>query len=283
MFKANFDIMPSAVESTDMQGSLLLMEVGEKLFSYLVYDKPGQRFIGYRQYMLDYFPGKTNFESLQDILSNDSVLQLSYPEAYVIYNYSDSGLLPEHDFHSELNKPVVELTHGNASKGLFLSEKVNGWDIYNIYRIPREVHTLMQQKFAAGKYWHYYSLVLSGINKEEAPEENMIKIIIAADNFIVAVYKQHILQLIQTYTYQTPDDVSYYLLSLCQQFGCNPETVALKLSGLIDEQSRLYQEILKYFLNVEWDILPESVSLQEDFSQYPPHYFSPLLKMALCV
>src|SRR5215467_1190632 len=133
MFKANFDIMPAAVETTDLQGSLLLMEVGEKLFSYLVYDKSSQRFLGYRQYMLDYFPGKTNFESLQDILSNDPVLQLSYPEAYVIYNYTDSGLLPEHDFHIELNKPVVELINGNARKGLFLSEKVHGWDMYNIY------------------------------------------------------------------------------------------------------------------------------------------------------
>lgn len=283
MFRATFDIKPENIPTEDLQGSLLLMEVSGNVFSYVIYNKAQQRFLGLRQYSLDYNPGKTNLETFRDILQNDEVLQYDFREAYVVYNYSDSNLLPEKHFHIELNKPVIELVYGNARKGLLLSEKVYGWDLYNTYRIPREVHSVMQQKFAAGKYWHYYTLLLTGIGKEETAPDDEIKMVVAADHFIAAVFRNKELQLMQTWYYQTPEDVSYHLLAVCNRFYIKPEEVILKISGLVDEESNLYQELMKYFLKTQWEILPESVTMQDSFNQFPPHYFSPLLKMALCV
>lgn len=283
MFRATFDIKPENIPAEEMQGSLLLMEVSGNVFSYVIYQKSQQRFLGFRQYSLDYNPGKTNLETFRDILQNDELLQYDFRESYIVYNYTDSNLLPEKHFHIELNKPVIELVYGNARKGLLLSEKVYGWDLYNTYRIPREVHTVLQQKFAAGKYWHYYTLLLTGIGKEETADNDEIKMVVAADHFIIAVFRNRELQLLQTWYYQTPEDVSYQLLAVCNRFYMKPEEVQLKISGLVDEESNLYQELMKYFLQCQWEVLPDSVSLQDSFSQFPRHYFSPLLKMALCV
>ena len=282
MLKATFDIIPETVRPEDLQNSLLLMEVGEKVFSYVLYNKQQQRFMGLRQYNLDFMPGKPVMEALQEILAGDQILQNHYREAFVIYHYTDSNLLPEKFFHIELNKPVTELVFGNAHKGLLLSEKIPGWNVYNIYRIPREAHALMQQKFAAGKYWHYYTIMLSGIEKETSGE-GVIKVIVASDRIVAAVFKNNALQLLQTYTYDTPDDVSWQLLDICKQFDFDNQQVLLKISGLLDEQSILYQELFKYFLKIEWEALPGKTSLHEAFEAYPAHYFSPLLNMALCV
>lgn len=283
MFRATFDIKPESISSEEMLGSLLLMEVSGNTFSYVIYHKSQQRFLVFRQYPLDYNPGKTNLETFRDILQQDELLQHDFRESYVVYNYTDSNLLPEKHFHIELNKPVIELIYGNARKGLLLSEKVYGWDLYNTYRIPREVHTVLQQKFVAGKYWHYYTLLLTGIGKETTADSDEIKMVVAADHFVLTVFRNRELQLLQTWYYQTPEDVSYYLLSVCNRFHINPEEVKLSISGLVDEESNLYQEIMKYFLQTSWELLPDNVSLQESFAQFPRHYFSPLLKMALCV
>jgi len=283
MLRATFDIAPGATGTDEWLNNQLLMEVGEKLFSYTIYSKNKQRFLGFRQYALDFIPGKTTMEALQDILQGDELLQHHFRETFIVYNFSDSNLLPEKCFHIELNKPVIELVYGNAHKGLLLSEKVYGWSLYNVYRIPREVHAVLQQKFSAGKYWHYHTLLLSAISKEEVVDMEVIRVVIAADQFVVAVLKDKVLQLIQTYLYQTPDDVSYNLLAVCHRLKLDPEKVTLKISGLIDEQSILYQELMKYFLLLQWEVLPESASMQDDFLQFPPHYFSPLMKMALCV
>ena len=282
MLKATFDIIPETNRQEDIQNSLLLMEVGEKVFSYVLYNKQQQRFMGLRQYNLDFMPGKPVMEALQEILAGDELLQLSYREAFVIYHYTDSNLLPEKLFHIELNKPVTELIFGNAHKGLLLSEKVPGWNVYNIYRIPREAHTLMQQKFAAGKYWHYYTIMLSGIEKGTSGD-GVIKVVVASDRIVAAVFKNNALQLVQTYNYDTPDDVSYHLLALCSQFNLDNQKVILKIAGLLDEQSKLYQELFKYFLNMEWEAPSAGSRLHEVFEAYPAHYFSPLLNMALCV
>jgi hypothetical protein len=283
MFKATFDIVPESTDTEELANSRLLIEVGEKVFSYVFYNKEQQHFLGLRQYNMDITPGKTMLESLLEIIAADELLQTKFREAFVIYNYTDSSLLPAQLFHIDLNQPVTELVYGNARKGLLLSEKVNGWDMYNVYRVPREIHALLQQKFAAGNYWHYYTLLLSDGQIQNAGENHVIKLVMGTDQFLVAVFKDKAIQILQSYAYQTPDDVSYYLLSICNRFQIVQEKTTLIVSGLMDEQSRLYQELLKYFLQVQWDRLPPTIHLNKVFSQFPSHYFSPLLKMALCV
>ena len=82
---------------------------------------------------------------------------------------------------------------------------------------------MLQQKFAAGKYWHYYTLLLSAVAKEETPAGVAVKVVVAADQFVVAVFREKDLQLLQTYEYHTPDDVSYNLLAVCRQLQLDPE------------------------------------------------------------
>jgi hypothetical protein len=281
MLKANFDIVPEMRDADELRNSQLLIEVGEKMFSYVIYNKEQRRFIGLRQYNLDYTPGKTMLENLLEIITNDELLQIQFKDAFVIYNYTDSSFLPEKVFHIELNQPVTEIVYGNARKGLMLSEKVIGWRMYNIYRVPREIHALLQRKFASGNYWHYYTLLLN--EGQTQSDEQVIKMVMRNDQFLVAVFKGTSIQLMQSYLYQTPDDVSYYLLAICNRFNISQEKVTLIVAGLLDEQSRLYQELLKYFLQVQWDRLPDTVKLDAAFDAFPAHYFSPLLKMALCV
>ncbi|MBO9633388.1 MAG: DUF3822 family protein [Chitinophagaceae bacterium] len=282
MLKATFDIIPDSIASENLQNNLLLMEVSDQIFCYVLYSRESRRFLGFRQYNLDFIPGKSPLEALSEILSGDEHLQHHFAEAYLVYHYTDSNLLPEKYFTIDLNKPITEVVYGNARKGLLLNDKVEGWGLYNIYRIPREVHSLLQQKFSAGKYWHYNTLLLSGIDQETI-EGDMIKVVIAADKFAVVVFKNKQLQLAQSYHYQTPEDVSFQLLALALQFGIDQETASLRVSGLMDEQSILYQELLKYFNQLEWEQLPVETSTEEGFSDFPAHYFSPLLKMALCV
>jgi hypothetical protein len=282
MLKATFDIIPDSIASENLQNNLLLMEVSDQIFCYVLYSRESRRFIGFRQYNLDFIPGKSPLEALSEVLSGDEHLQHHFAEAYLVYHYTDSNLLPEKYFTIDLNKPITEIVYGNARKGLLLNDKVEGWGLYNIYRIPREVHSLLQQKFSAGKYWHYNTLLLSGIDRESI-EGDLIKVVIAADKFAVVVFKDRQLQLAQSYQYQTPEDVSFQLLALALQFGIDQEAASLQVSGLMDEQSILYQELLKYFNQLEWERLPLETSTEEGFADFPAHYFSPLLKMALCV
>jgi len=61
------------------------------------------------------------------------------------------------------------------------------------------------------------------------------------------------------------------------------DEIILELSGLIEKQSELYNELQKYFLNISFDHMEDSIKITDELREYPLHYFSSLLKMAICV
>jgi hypothetical protein len=125
--------------------------------------------------------------------------------------------------------------------------------------------------------------VLLWSKDNEFREGNHTRVIFYNDKFIAAYFKAGQLQLMQTFCYQTPEDAAYYLLLICMQFGIQPQEMVLNISGLIDTQSALYTELLKYFSQVNYEGVPSSYTTNGLLEEFPSHYFSPLLKMSLCV
>lgn len=283
MLKPAFNIVAIDGDPDELISCILLMEVGEKMFSYVLLNKEKNRFFAVRHYNLDVSHEKTTTEILNEIIKDDKLLQQPVKEIIVVYNFPDASLLPETFFNTAISKPLTELMHGDVHRGLVLSERVQGFSMTNVYRIPREIHSLLQQKFAAGKYWHYYTMMLLSVKNYDVREGAFLKTIFYADQIIVAVLINGQLQLLQSYNYHTPEDVAYYLLKICQQLNIDQEELLLQLSGLIDTNSALYTELQKYFQQIVCEEAPEHTTLNGLADQYPAHYFSPLMKMVLCV
>ena len=282
MIRPSFDIVSPQWNAEQQEDNYLVIEVSDRLFSFVLCDAAREHIYCLRQYDFDWHQKTSLSEQLDAIIDNDPYLQGRVKDVTVVYNYEESNLVPEGYFNLGLNKTLTELVFGKAKKGLVISEKINNWSVYNVYRIPREVHTKMQQRFSAGRYWHYYSLLLTSYNPQEGAAP-VCTVIFYADRFICFIDNAGKLQLIQTWIYQTPEDVSYYLLAICSRYGYNQETIHLKVGGLIDEQSALYTELLKYFLEVSLVTIPASMENNELLREYPQHYFSPLLTIASCV
>ena len=211
------------------------------------------------------------------------MLKRPVKETLLVYNFPESSLVPEPLFSMDTNKELTEIVHGNLAKGLVLSEKIPWWELFNVYRIAPELHSLLQQQFTAGKYWHYYSLLLKSFKMFDVKEAtDCIKVIFYADKMIMLVLKEGKIQLMQTFYYQDSKDVAYHLLNCCQQLGISQEKVLLMVGGLIDRQSSLSTELHKYFLHVSFEEIDESIKVTDELKELPLHYFSSILKMAVC-
>lgn len=261
----------------------LLMEVSERNFNYILYNPDPKQLFHIKQYPVEPGHDKDINEILEEIISTDEMLLQPMKETAILYNFPESNLMPEKHFDMDLNKQVTQLIYGNAQKELILSERVYGWHMYNVYRIPKAVHTLLQQRFTSGRYWHFYTMMLSAVNNEEYPSGNFIRVIFYNDKFVAAFFSGRSLQLLQTFAYETPEDAAYYLLLVCRQFEIGLQDAALKISGLIDEKSALFTELFKYFPDVQYEGVPTGMDTSGILDEYPSHYFSPLLKLSLCV
>ena len=275
--------MPAAWAQDELLNSILLMEISEKLLGFLLYNKEQKQLLGLRQYHLDVTSERPTAQALHEIIANDTLLSQNWKDPVVVYNFPDSSLLPDKYFDIGMNKSITDLLLGNAFKGQILSEKIPAWDVYNIYRIQRDIHGMLQQKFGGGRYWHFYSILLSSIDKQLEMSAFTLQCVFYPEKFVVAFFKNKQLQLLQTYQYETPEDVSFFLLNICQQFDVTQENLKLVVGGLIEQQSALFTELLKYFQNIEFDRVPGTVETRGLLQNFPEHYFSPILKMAICV
>jgi len=300
MTKPVFNISGDAISAEVSAQALLLMEVNETSFSYVIVNED-QKLLMAAYFVLTQTEGRNLADAIREIVDSQEILQHEFRQSVVVYNFSETTLVPGSVYNHEANRDLIELLFGNFKKGLVLSEKGNNSELHTLYRIPAAVHSLLQQKFSAGKYWHLYTLWLSLLEKSATAEPENIYLVFAADRVLTAIFKNQQLQLMQSFGYTTPEDVVYHLLHCCEQLSLSQEECLLHISGYIDEDSALFNEIKKYFLRLEFDKVeqqkvgeeaepepePEQEQEQEqeqsDRPEYPAHYFSYLQKLALCV
>jgi hypothetical protein len=283
MLKPAFQIEVSNISDEDMLQSRLLVEVNLNSFTYVLLNQRNMSPLTVKYFQLEHPKGVSLTETLHDIVSSDSMLQRPVKDTILIYNFPESSLVPEAIFAMDTNREIMDTLHGNLQKGLILTEKIPWWELFNVYRISPDLHQLMQQFFTTGKYWHYYSLLLKCYKMfDSAEREDCIKVIFYSDKMVVLVLRTGKVQLVQTFLYQDSKDVAYHLLNCCRQIGLNQESVRVLVGGLIDRQSALNTELLNYFLQVQFEGIDESIRVTDELRELPLHYFSSLLKMAVC-
>lgn len=282
MVQPTFEI--GTAVATDLPAdSQLLVEISHQSLNYVLYTRENRQLYLLRQYRMYTSADRSVSDLLEEIIASDTIITHHADKAKIIYNFPAADLVPADYYTSDLKQSIAKVTDGDATGDLLFDEQVNGWNMYNIYRVSRDIHLLCKDKFKGSQYWHLYTMILLNAREDTPANGYVCRLIFYNDKFIVACFRDRQLLLLQTFFYQTPEDVAYYLLLICKQLDIPKEEIILTVSGLIDAQSALFTELLKYFVEVQYDELPEQFETNELLKEYPQHYFSPLLKMSLCV
>jgi hypothetical protein len=103
------------------------------------------------------------------------------------------------------------------------------------------------------------------------------------NRFTVMLHVAGKLQVIRSFNFQQPLDALYHLLNISTQFDLDVNTIQLRLCGMVDSQSNLFETISKYFLRIEMVQWPTDITCKTGDTQFPPQFFSQLFIQALCV
>jgi hypothetical protein len=283
MHKPAFQIEISSISDEELLQSRLLVEVNPHAFTYVLLNQRNMSPLIVKHFQLEIVKDNSLPDTLREILESDPMLRRTVKETLVIYNFPESTLVPEPLFSMDNNREMIDTLHGNLPKGLILTEKIPWWELFNVYRISPDLHSLLQHSFTAGKYWHYYSLLLKSFKMFDSNDpEDCIKVIFYSDKMVALFVRNGKVQLVQTFLYQDTKDVIYHLLNGCRQLGLDQESVKLLVGGLIDRQSSLSTELHKYFLRLRFEEIDESIRITDELKELPLHYFSSILKIAVC-
>ncbi len=218
-------------------------------------------------------------ELIHRVIAEQPVLKQKFKKVNIIYGYAPSILIPQQFMHEKDNHALLDLVYGDSGERVTRYDFMYRQAIQNVYGVPAVIEQVITRYFSSAHYHHIYSL-LANVVKYPG---NHLYCIVSEGQLKVLFIKDSKLQVMQHFDYKKPEDVVFHLLKLCKSFEVNLNDTILHLSGMIEPDSALYNELYKYFLQVQFDTLTDLYQYPEEINQYPAHYFSHLFSLAACV
>ncbi len=255
----------------------LICEVSIDGFSYLVKDTIEQMIVAMGVY--HFSPdvhGNCNL-IFNKIFEDQQLLIYDFKKTRIVYSVPASVMIPFHLYDSKKNSNILSLIHGDLSAtNVVLTDMILEKKVYNSYSVPVELINEISRRFPSAVTCHQFS----GLVKNVAAEESKISIVFYPQKIVLILATEGNLQLLNTYYYKAPEDISYELLNICSQFKIS--NIALEVSGLIERDSALFKELYKYFEEVNMAQPPQGIAFSENMAIFPSHYFSHFFVQASC-
>ena len=262
----------------DAHKCILLCEISNEGFSYTIKDDDKNAYIAVAGFHFDTSTGVDDYSIiLQNELQRQSLLSGNFKKVYIMYSFGESVLIPFSLYSSGDNMNVLNLIHGDLQNNVAVLTDVIAKDgIYNSYRVSTHVLSVIKSKFPEAVSRHQYSVLL----KQVPAEEDKLLIIFYPKKVVLILNKNGGTKFINTFSYDTAEDVLYILLNTCKQFGV--EDIPVEISGMIEKNSPLSKEIYKYFSSVRFAELPAGSNYSEEITKHPSHYFSHIFAVDSC-
>lgn len=247
----------------------LILEIGPGYCCYAFLDIIAKSFDLIRYIVFDEAESE---QKLNDVLGQ---LDVSFERVRICSAYEQALITPQQLFKGDY--ALLDLVFDNGSR-YHMNDRINEWQVTTLYSMPSQIYKILLSKFPFAEFCHSYTPTLKIYNGFVAPDQ--VDIHFTTSHFRILVKKDGGLQLAQTYGYKTPLDVVYYLLKIFYEFRLDQSEAFLIVSGLLEKDSALYNELHHYFANIHFAQAP-AFSIPGD--EYPQYYFTSLYNLAACV
>jgi hypothetical protein len=163
------------------------------------------------------------------------------------------------------------------------AEFIPSFHLYTVFSVERELEIELNHLFQDPRLWHSSQAILSGLalqTKTDTGKQILLNVHGNCMDIVVTENKKLILM--NTFQWQTHEDIIYYTLFICEQLELSPEKIPLTVTGEIDADSPLYTLLYKYLRSVIFPEKPSSLLNIFNDSGLPFHKYATLYSFSLC-
>ncbi len=202
---------------------------------------------------------------------------------YVVHENVESVLIPTELFNANSTQEYLKLVYGEKENSICFSNQLKHEEtIVNVFRIDSVLYESLCANFKISQHFHSYTSLLQLVFQHKLYQgKNWIKLVFYEKYFIVTLIKDDQLQLIQTFNYQSSEDVLYHIMNVINQHDILIDSLNVLISGKIDLDKTTYILIQQYFSNIEIEKSESGNALSEKLSAYPSHYFTSYFNVEL--
>lgn len=221
-------------------------------------------------------------EVFYELRTNSGLMDKSYTQTLVFYHVQEAVLVPAYKYNSSVNDAYLNLLFGEDDTTIVQAKSLTVEDekIYVVYRVNQTLHETINRNFLSIQEYHLYNGILNFVTSEGMNKEaEYMHINFYAQHCVISAFKNKQLQIIQSFSFTTADDVLYNILNVADKFKLTPATMRLAIAGTINTNEEVFKKLSSYCKQIK--LLP--VALQqtslEKLSVYPLHYFSPYFNL----
>ncbi len=217
-----------------------------------------------------------------EISAFSQLINKSYSNTHIYYNFPEALIIPESKFTMASGKAYLDQVYGENNRDPFAYETFSSnVSMVCVFRVNKILGDTMRQRFPTHRSSHVYTAFLNSVFARALPQDSFTSIRFYSGHFIVAVFKDKKLQLIQSFHFETDEDILYNLLNIIRQFELNPDYSVVEISGELDKSSPMAQQLPDLFGKINWDNCGEEGIFKTILGKQPAHFFTPYYKLVV--
>lgn len=221
------------------------------------------------------------YDIFYQMRTRSKILSRSFNDTKVYYNLSEALVMPANKFSVEAANTYLEAIHGDNTNTVVRYDNVAvEASLINVYRIEKPLFDMVNSNLMMVNTRHTYTRLLEDLfSGESISAGTYLNLKFYYGLLVVSVISAGKLQLIQTYSFQTAEDVLYYLLNIVQQLKLPTTATRVDVSGMVDIKSQEMEYIRKIFTNISVEANLIDAEFKNLSNGYPLHYFTPFLNL----
>jgi len=153
------------------------------------------------------------------------------------------------------------------------------FDCFLIYAVEESLRNICRPYFPNGRSIHLAAPLIRAFSTLHPRTDYEVMVNLRNQVAQVVVFDRQNLLFFNTFSFEHPNDLLYYLLMAYDQFRLNPLETPLTLAGNVLEDSDIYRLLYRYIRHIRFAHLPHHGQLPAAAVSLPPHCFFDLFTL----
>ena len=258
----------------------LSVEIGLSNFRFCLFDTLTFTYILFKEFEFKTKGISESCKKIEDIIASESLLQKEFYSNSLALNEFPSTLVPTPFYKEERNREILEFNHNLYEE--ILSDKMQQMDAINIYSVPTDLLSLIHQSFPNTQIKCNSSIFIEQLLLQNNNLEAKVYASLKNNILEVGVIEEKKLELHNSFSIDTKEDMLYFLLFSMEQLKLSPEKTELILLDDILKSDEKYNLLYQYIRNISFGNRPENLNFSKELESIKSHQYFCLFSQLLC-
>jgi len=249
----NSNIIEPGFKRSKASGYQLSILIGMDSLVYSVYESDPAKMLVLQTVQFDNKEPEKGIpaEELEQVIDQEDLLALPYRLVKIGMVGLKAALVPARLYNDDERHTYLDELSANRTEGELVIDDLDVLKIKVVHQIGQQEATMLRARFPNCQFFNAATPFLAGAFYTLPSEANEIAFA-SFDNhtFQIAVFDRGNLLFHNSFPCTSAGDILYFVLLAFEQYGLDPMSVPLVLSGQVVEDSEIYKTLYRYILDI---------------------------------